>query len=105
MENITGEQLENLKSSEQVLLVDYWAKWCGPCKALIPRLEGIESEYPNVKFVKIDVDENTAHAQEIGIRSVPTVIVIKNGEVIHRSSGANGDAYYKEVLNRAQDGV
>ncbi len=101
MENITGEQLDSLKSSDQVLLVDYWAKWCGPCKALIPRLESIESQYPNVKFVKIDVDENTAHAQEIGIRSVPTVIIIKNGEVIHRSSGANTDAYYKEVLNRA----
>ena len=101
MENITGEQLESLKSSEEVLLVDYWAKWCGPCKTLIPRLEGLESQYPNVKFVKIDVDENTTHAQQIGIRSVPTVIVIKNGDVIHRSSGANSDAYYKEVLNRA----
>ena len=100
MENITGEQLENFKSNGETLLVDYWAKWCGPCKTLIPRLEGIESQYPNVKFVKIDVDENTNHAQDIGIRSVPTVIVIKNGEVIHRSSGANTDAYYKEVLNK-----
>ena len=100
MENITGEQLENLKSSGQTLLVDYWAKWCGPCKTLIPRLESLESQYPNVKFVKIDVDENTKHAQEIGIRSVPTVIVIKNNEVVHRSSGVNSDAYYKEVLNK-----
>lgn len=100
MENITGEQLNNLKSTDQVVLVDYWAKWCGPCKSLIPRLESIESQYPNVKFVKIDVDENTSHAQEIGIRSVPTVIVIKGGEVVHRSSGANTDAYYKEVLNK-----
>jgi thioredoxin 1 len=100
MENITGQQLENLKSAGEVLLVDYWAKWCGPCKTLIPRLEDLESKYPNVKFVKIDVDENREHAQEIGIRSVPTVIVIKNNEVVHRSSGANGEAYYKEVLNK-----
>jgi thioredoxin 1 len=100
MENITGEQLETLKSSGQTLLVDYWATWCGPCKTLIPRLEDLESQYPNVKFVKIDVDQNTKHAQEVGIRSVPTVIVINNKEVIHRSSGVNTDAYYKEVLNK-----
>lgn len=100
MENITGEQLEILKSSGQTLLVDYWATWCGPCKTLIPRLEDLESEYPNVKFVKIDVDQNTKHAQEVGIRSVPTIIVIKNKEVVHRSSGVNSVAYYKEVLNK-----
>jgi thioredoxin 1 len=100
MENITGDQLEILKSSGQTLLVDYWATWCGPCKTLIPRLEDLESEYPNVKFVKIDVDQNTKHAQEVGIRSVPTIIVIKNKEVVHRSSGVNSVSYYKEVLNK-----
>ena len=100
MENITGEQLEILKSSGQTLLVDYWATWCGPCKTLIPRLEDLESQYSNVKFVKIDVDQNTKHGQEVGIRSVPTVIVIKNKEVVHRSSGVNSVAYYKEVLNK-----
>ena len=100
MENITGDQLEILKSSGQTLLVDYWATWCGPCKTLIPRLEDLESEYPNVKFVKIDVDQNTKHAQEVGIRSVPTIIVIKNKEIVHRSSGVNSVSYYKEVLNK-----
>ena len=63
-------------------------------------LEYLIAEYPNVKFVKIDVDQNTKHAQEVGIRSVPTIIVIKNKEVVHRSSGVNSVSYYKEVLNK-----
>ena len=50
--------------------------------------------------MKIDVDQNTKHAQEVGIRSVPTIIVIKNKEVVHRSSGVNSVSYYKEVLNK-----
>jgi len=99
MELVTAAQLEQLKSSGQPVLVDYFANWCGPCKALIPRLEKLESEYPNVKFVKVNVDENMDHSVEAGIRSVPTVIFLKDGAEYNRSSGANVDSFYKDVLN------
>jgi thioredoxin 1 len=99
MELVTAAELENLKTSGQPLLVDYFANWCGPCKALMPRLEDLESNYPNVKFVKLNVDENAQHSIDTGIRSVPTVIFYKNGTEFHRSSGANSNAFYKEVLN------
>lgn len=99
MELVTAAQLEELKSSGQPVLVDYFANWCGPCKALIPRLEKLEGEYPNVKFVKVNVDENMDHSVEMGIRSVPTVIILKDGAEFNRSSGANADAFYKDALN------
>ena len=99
MELVTAADLEQLKASGQPLLVDYFANWCGPCKALIPRLEKLESEYPNVKFVKLNVDENMDHSVSAGIRSVPTVIFLKDGAEFNRSSGANADAFYKDILN------
>ncbi len=99
MENVAGDVVEQLLTQDKVVLVDYFAKWCGPCKTLMPRLSALESEYPNAKFVSVDVDENTDHSMKVGIRSVPTVMIYKNGELIDRSSGANSDAFYKKILN------
>jgi thioredoxin 1 len=99
MENITTEQLQELQSKGEVILADYYATWCGPCKALMPRLAAMASEYPNAKFVALDVDKNQDHAIEMGIRSVPTVIIYKGGEVINRTSGVNPESHYKSVLN------
>jgi thioredoxin 1 len=99
MENVTGEVVEQLLTQDKVVLVDYFAKWCGPCKTLMPRLTALESEYPNAKFVSVDVDENTDHSMKVGIRSVPTIMIYKNGDLIDRSSGANSDAFYKKILN------
>lgn len=99
MENITSEQLNKLQLSGNTILVDYYAKWCGPCKTLMPRLSALQSDYPNIKFVSIDVDENMPHAVEVGIRSVPTVIFYKGKEEINRSTGANSDTFYKNILN------
>jgi thioredoxin 1 len=96
---VTAAELEKLKTSGQPLLVDYFATWCGPCKTLVPRLEDLEGDYPNVKFVKVNGDENTDHSIQMGIRSVPTVIFYKNGSEINRSSGANSNGFYKEILN------
>ena len=99
MENVSGDVVEQLLTQDKVVFVDYFAKWCGPCKTLMPRLTALESEYPNAKFVSVDVDENTDHSMKMGIRSVPTVIIYKNGELIDRSSGANSDGFYKKILN------
>ena len=99
MENVTAEKVGELTSQGKKVLVDFWAKWCGPCKALIPRLENIEKDYPNVVFVKVDVDENMDIALDMGIRSVPTVIIYDGTKVVDRSTGANQDNYYKNILD------
>ena len=100
MENVTSEKVKQLQSEGKKILVDYWAEWCGPCKALIPRLESIESQYPNVAFVKVNVDENMDSALDLGIRSVPTVIIYDGEKLISRTQGASADTFYKEILNK-----
>jgi thioredoxin 1 len=99
MENATGKEVEELLNGDQVVLVDYYAQWCGPCKMLKPRLAEMAKDYPNAKFMAVDVDENTDHAVNMGIRSVPTVMIYKGSELINRSTGVNPDSFYKNILN------
>jgi thioredoxin 1 len=83
----TFEQ-EVLKSTEPVL-VDFFAEWCGPCKAMAPALEQVAKEMQGkVKVVKLDVDQNPAVTGKYGIRAMPTLILFKNGEVTAQHTGA-----------------
>jgi len=99
MDNISKEQLFELQKSGNKILVQYTASWCGPCRQLSPRLANISSSYDNIAFVKIDVDENMELAQNLLIRSVPTVIIYKGEEILNRSQGAQPDSFYKDILN------
>jgi thioredoxin 1 len=99
MELITSQQLQEMKSNGEKLLVDFYATWCGPCKMLIPRLELLETQYPNVKFVKLDVDQNREFAMEMGLRSVPTVQIFNGETLITTSAGVQPDNFYKEHLS------
>jgi thioredoxin 1 len=99
MDNISKEQLFELQKSGNKILVQYTASWCGPCRQLSPRLANISNSYDNIAFVKIDVDENMELAQNLLIRSVPTVIIYDGEEILNRSQGAQPDSFYKDILN------
>ena len=87
---ITDDQFESevIKSSTPVL-VDFWAEWCGPCKAIAPTLEEIAGDYGDrLKVVKVDVDENHQSATQYGIRSIPRLLLFKDGAEVDRIIGA-----------------
>jgi thioredoxin len=99
MREITITELKELQSQGKNILVDVKAKWCMPCRQLIPRLENMQKDYNDVEFVTIDVDDNQEGCMELGIRSVPTVMVYKGEELINRSQGAQADGFYKDILD------
>ena len=73
---------QEVLNSEQTVLIDFWATWCGPCRALAPVVDEIAKSYQGkVKVVKMDVDRNTATPQRYGVRGIPTLLVFKNGKV------------------------
>jgi thioredoxin 1 len=96
----TDQSFTNETGSGTVL-VDFWATWCGPCKMIAPVLEELDADMGDkVKIVKVDVDENQETAGKFGIMSIPTLLVLKDGEVVDKVVGYQPKEALAEVLNK-----
>ena len=86
--HLKAAQLQELIESGKEILVDFWAPWCGPCRMVGPILDEIAAERSDIKVVKINVDEEGELAARFGIMSIPTLMVMQNGQVITKATGA-----------------
>ena len=80
--------LSEVMSSEKKVLLDFWAPWCGPCRMVVPLVEEIAKERPDIKVGKINVDENPELAKQFGVFSIPTLVVMENGKIVRQEQGA-----------------
>ena len=95
----TDATFDEILSSNEVVVADFWAEWCGPCKKIAPDVEALAEEYKDQVIIgKCDVDDNDELTGKFGIRNIPTVLFIKDGEVKDKSVGAVTKAQLEEKV-------
>ena len=104
------QQIVLEESKTRLVMIDFWADWCEPCKSLMPILEKIAAEYPNdLLLAKVDCDEQQAISMQFGVRNLPTVILVKDGQPIDGFTGAQPEGEVRSVLEKhlpnAEDGL
>ena len=98
--NITKNSFDHeVIRSEQKVLLDFWAPWCGPCRMVVPMVEQIAKERPDIKVGKVNIDEEFELAREFGVMSIPTLVVLEGGKILRQSTGARPKQQILEMLN------
>nr|MBE6544533.1 thioredoxin [Oscillospiraceae bacterium] len=95
---LNKENFDKARKNEGIALLDFYAEWCGPCRMVLPIVDEIAEERSDLMVAKINVEESPELAREFGVLSIPTLIVMKNGEIINRVSGARSKEKILEML-------
>ena len=100
IDNLTTDTLGDALAEPGLTVIDFWAPWCGPCRAMAPQFERAAQLRPDYRFAKVNVDEQPQLAAQFGIRSIPTLVVLRDGEPVAAESGVVAAADLASALDR-----
>ncbi|WP_300767117.1 thioredoxin [uncultured Bifidobacterium sp.] len=100
---VTTQTFNTTITDNELVFVDFWATWCGPCRAFGPVFEQASEKNPDIVFAKVDVDQNQELAGAAGIRSIPTLMVAKKGQIIFKQAGALRAADLDDLITQARN--
>lgn len=103
LENLTAENFNEKVTSNDIVIIDFWAPWCGPCKQYGPIFEKVSGEYPDILFGKVNTEEEQAIASHFQIQSIPTTIILRDNIAIFQQPGLLPEEGLKDVIRQVQE--
>jgi thioredoxin 1 len=103
LENLTAENFNEKVTTNDIVIVDFWAPWCGPCKQYGPIFEKVSGDYPDILFGKVNTEEEQAIASHFQIQSIPTTIILRDNIAIFQQPGLLPEEGLKDVIRQVQE--